>query len=100
MQTAVIFACVLAVAAAQNWWDNLLAGFNKDDDVVDRLNEFRFEYHAPDNGQHLLIAISDTWGNAQCHVVEVDRTWEPLLQDSAKVSKIVAEIYDVMLATL
>merc|ERR1711922_13080 len=74
---------------------NSLAQDNKHDDVIDEVHNFRLEYH-PDgsnyNGNHLLMAISDLRSQRECHVIEVDRLWEPLLRDQNKIPEISEEI--------
>merc|ERR1712212_423612 len=77
-----------------DWFLKLQAYANKQDDVIDRVHNFRLEYH-PDgtnyNGNHLLMAISD-FRQRECHVIEVDAQWEPLLNDPEKIPLISEEI--------
>merc|ERR1712156_1070858 len=83
MRTVFIISCVIAVASAQF----LFGLLNKDDDVVDRLHEYRIEYHHSNNYTHFLIAIKDDRANKdnrECHIIEIDKMWEPLLNDTNK----------------
>merc|ERR550517_1846141 len=66
------------------------------DQVIDDIHEFRFEYHNPDNGTHLLIAISDKSGAKECHFVEIDPLWEPALSNEAKTQMISEELYAML----
>merc|ERR1712200_109192 len=79
-----------------SWFDMLAMRLNSYDDSIDRVHNYRLEYHHLDNHTHLLIAISDEYPARQCHFIEISPTWEPLLQDPTKVQLISEEIYHLI----
>merc|ERR1712029_14 len=95
--------CLLGATLAQttftprptkpDWYSILAWKLNGYDDTVDRVHEWRIEYHHQPDKKHLLIAISDNWPNLQCHFVEIDPQWESVMQDPAKVQLISEELY-------
>merc|ERR1712212_60519 len=101
MRAFIVIACFFAGAMAQgdrpNWWQNLQNSLGgRFDDVVDNVHEYRFEYHDTGNNTHLLMAISDTAGKMECHIVEIGANWEPMLKDADKLHKITEEIYTMI----
>merc|ERR1712121_506751 len=94
-----VVACLAVAVLAQtrpSWWQNLQNGINAQDDVIDRIHDFRIEYHHPRNGEHLLIAISDSRNHKECHFIEISRIWESLLHDDKKTEMISEEIYKLI----
>merc|ERR1711934_836360 len=100
MRSFLILSCLVAAVLAQqsrpSWWQNLQNGINAQDDVIDRIHDFRIEYHHNRRQQHLLIAISDERTHKECHFIEISPTWEPLLRDDKKVELISEEIYQLI----
>jgi len=76
-----------------DWFNQIDQFLNTWDDTVDRYHQYRFEYHAPPHGQHLMIAIDDSQGHRECHFVEISDQWEPLLNQTATIPKVSEEIY-------
>merc|ERR1712154_728061 len=100
MRTFIIIACFVAGALAQtnrpDWFNNLqgmLGNLAKNDDVIDNVHEFRIEYHHQANKTHILLAISDQRGTRECHIVEIDQSWEADLKDPVKMHIITEDIY-------
>merc|ERR1711922_102116 len=48
------------------------------------------------NTTPLLIAINDFVRPRDCHIIEIDPQWEPLLQDPVKVQQISEEVYHLI----
>merc|ERR1719511_259682 len=78
-----------------SWFDLLAFKLNGLDDTIDRIHNLRIEYHHVANHTHLMIAIKDEWPR-ECHFIEIDPQWEPLLQDPIKVQQISEEIYHLV----
>merc|ERR1711963_1394046 len=85
---ALISLCLLGAALAQrpSWFDILAFKLNGLDDTIDQVHNYT----------HLMIAINDEWPNLECHFIEIDPQWEPLLQDPIKVQQISEEIYHLV----
>merc|ERR1739848_864341 len=79
-----------------DWFQYVAGMVSRNDDVLDRYHEFRFEYHHRNNRTHTVIAIGDTRTHRECHFIEVDPVWEPLLNDQTIAAAIVEEIYAVI----
>merc|ERR1712055_387268 len=98
MLRALLIACLSATVLAQtqpSWFLDLKNMINGVDDTIDRLHNFRLEYHHDSaTREHLLIAISDYGPTGKtCHFIEISPVWESLLQDRMKVRMISEEIY-------
>jgi len=80
-----------------SWFDILAWRLNGLDDTVDRIHDYRIEYHHVANHTHLMIAIRDEYPNGmECHFIEIDPQWEPLLQDPHKLQLISEEVYHLV----
>merc|ERR1712121_190167 len=100
MRTFICFSALAVVVLAQftrpSWFDQLAGNLNNNmADTIDTVHEYRFEYH-DNSGTHLIIAISDKNGMRECHFIEIDSQWEPLLKDNDKMKMITEEIYHLL----
>merc|ERR1711860_309520 len=73
MNKLIALFCLVAICAAQDfpkWFNEMLVTVNRQDDVIDRVHNFRLE----------------------CHPIEVDQQWEMYLTNSTFIPDISEEI--------
>merc|ERR1711879_295016 len=104
MRVILAVSCLVALVLSQTttrapppaWWAAMQGIIGSQTDVVDQVHGYRFEYHAPANGTHLMIVIKDKPPPKECHFIEISRVWEPLLNDVTKLSMMTEEIYGLV----
>merc|ERR1712212_610250 len=106
MRCFIAISCLVALVWSQTnprpsptppaWFMNIQGIIGMMTDVVDSIHEYRFEYHAPVSGTHLLIAIKDIPPPKECHFIEVAPSWEYLFNDTAKLQVMAVEVYAII----